>query len=72
MQFGKQFTFSRHERFNLQIQAAFYNVFNHTQFSGVNTSARFDALGNQVNNQFGQFISAYSGRRAQLGAKFRF
>ena len=31
------------ERVNTQFRAEFYNAFNHTQFTSVNTTARFDA-----------------------------
>lgn len=56
----------------LQLRGEFYNAFNHTQFSGVETSARFDAQGNQVNRRFGEYTSARDSRRIQLGLKFYF
>ncbi|MCI0352956.1 MAG: TonB-dependent receptor [Acidobacteriales bacterium] len=57
---------------NLQLRFESYNLFNHTQFSGVNTSARFDASGNQVNADFGAYTAARPSRRLQLGIKFTF
>jgi hypothetical protein len=39
------------QRFS-QIRAEFYNAFNHTQFSGFETTARFDPTGAQVNANF--------------------
>ena len=35
-----------------------HNALNHTQFAGVDTTARFDPLGKQVNAKCGQVISA--------------
>jgi hypothetical protein len=56
----------------LQFRWEMYNAFNHTQFSGVNTSARFDAQGNQVNARFGEYTAAYDARRIQAALKFYF
>src|SRR5439155_690611 len=39
-----------------QLRWEIYNVFNHTQFATVDSAARFDAAGNQVNARFGQVI----------------
>ncbi|MBI1895547.1 MAG: carboxypeptidase regulatory-like domain-containing protein [Acidobacteria bacterium] len=41
----------------LQLRWEMYNAFNHAQFRGVDTSARFDVSGNQVNRRFGQVTS---------------
>jgi hypothetical protein len=49
-----------------------YNAFNHTQFSGLNASAQFDAQGKQVNQLFGQFTSARSPRVMQFALRFSF
>jgi hypothetical protein len=64
---------------NFQFRFETYNTFNHTQFgapSGTGTSidtvARFDASGKQVNQRFGQYIASRDGRRVQLGVKFSF
>jgi hypothetical protein len=60
------------ERARLQFRFESYNTFNHTQFAGVDATARFDAAGNQVNTRFGQLISSRSPRRLQLALKFDF
>lgn len=56
----------------LQFRMEAYNAFNHAQFNGVDTGARFDTAGKQINARFGQYNSARDGRRVQLGAKFYF
>lgn len=60
------------ERFRLQLRAEAYNAFNHTQFNGVNSAARFDAQGKQVNLLFGQVVSARDPRIVQLGLRAYF
>ncbi len=49
-----------------------YNAFNHTQFLGVDTTARFDAAGAQVNTRFGQVISSRQPRRMQMSVRLTF
>ncbi len=49
-----------------------YNLFNHTQFQGVDTGARFDAAGNQVNTQFGQITATRAPRVMQFSLSFKF
>lgn len=56
----------------LQLRWEIYNVFNHTQFAGVNTAARFDATGQQVNPQFGQITSTRPPRIMQISVNVRF
>jgi hypothetical protein len=56
----------------LQFRWEFYNVFNHTQFSSVNTSAQFDLTGKQVNGLFGTATAARSPRVMQVSLRFRF
>jgi hypothetical protein len=62
----------RGERVNLQFRAEAYNAFNHTQFSSVDTTARFDASGNQINARFGEIIAARPNRRMQLALRLSF
>jgi len=52
--------------------AEFYNAFNHTQYSGLDTGARFDAQGRQVNARFGEFTAARNARIIQLALRFVF
>ncbi|MBK7931348.1 MAG: carboxypeptidase regulatory-like domain-containing protein [Bryobacterales bacterium] len=66
----KNFRFK--ERFATQLRAEFYNAFNHTQYSNVDTTARFDAQGRQVNTQFGQVTATRIGRRIQLAVRVTF
>jgi len=49
-----------------------YNAFNHTQFNGVDRTARFDAQGRQINTQFGQIASSRSPRIQQLSLRVSF
>ena len=60
------------ESARLQFRWETYNTFNHTQFAGIDTTARFDPAGKQVNGRFGQIISSRSPRRMQLALKFIF
>ena len=60
------------ETTKLQFRAEMYNAFNHTQFSAVDTTARFDNAGKQVNGQFGQYTSALDPRQVQLALRFYF
>ncbi|MCU0245793.1 MAG: carboxypeptidase regulatory-like domain-containing protein [Bryobacter sp.] len=64
--------FPLYERLRMQFRCEMYNAFNHTQFTGVDTGARFDAQGRQVNGQFGQFTSAAQGRTIQLALRVSF
>ncbi len=60
------------ERLNAQLRFETYNTFNHTQFSGVDTTLRFDAAGNQANPLFSLPTSARPPRRIQLSMRLRF
>jgi hypothetical protein len=56
----------------VQIAAEFYNVFNITQWTAVDTVARFDRQGNQVNARFGQVTAAADPRIVQLSLRAMF
>jgi hypothetical protein len=49
-----------------------YNTFNHTQFFSMDTTARFDAAGNQANARFGALISNRDARRMQGSLRLSF
>lgn len=56
----------------LQFRFETYNTFNHTQFTALDTTGRYDAAGRQVNARFGQFTGSADGRRLVLGLKLYF
>jgi hypothetical protein len=60
------------ERRYFQLRWEMYNAFNHTQYSGVDSTARFDAAGNQVNARFGEVTSARAARVMQGSLRFTF
>jgi hypothetical protein len=60
------------ERAKVQLRWEMYNAFNHTQFSNFNSTARFDAAGNQTNATFGQLSSTASARVMQGSLRFIF
>jgi len=68
----KNFNLAREGRVRLQYRLEIYNAFNHTQFTGVDTTARFDSNGNQVNATFGSYTTAANSRRIVMGLKLNF
>lgn len=61
------------EKVRLQFRWELYNAFNHTQFAGLDTTARFDtANGSQINTRFGEFTSARLPRQMQLALRLFF
>jgi hypothetical protein len=60
------------ERASVQFRCEMYNAFNHTQFAGVDTTARFDPQGRQVNSRLGQVISMRTPRVMQLSLRANF
>jgi hypothetical protein len=60
------------EKKSLQIRWEMYNTFNHTQFTAVDSTARFDASGAQVNARFGEVTGTRAPRRMQASLRFRF
>ena len=64
--------FKIREKLNTQFRAEAYNVFNHTQFSGVGTTAQWDQSGAQVNTSFGKITSARDPRIMQLAVRLVF
>lgn len=63
----------RGERLQAQFRVEAYNVLNHTQFTTVDTAARFDPVtGAQTNALFGQFTASAAPRRLQLALRVSF
>jgi hypothetical protein len=60
------------ERRYFQFRTELYNAFNHTQFSGVDSTARFDGTGKQINANFGSYNAARNPRMIQLSLRFMF
>ncbi|MEN6532818.1 MAG: carboxypeptidase-like regulatory domain-containing protein [Bryobacteraceae bacterium] len=60
------------ELLNFQFRWEMYNAFNHTQFSSLDTTARFDASGAQINSALGQFAAARNPRQMQFALRFSF
>jgi hypothetical protein len=60
------------ERSYFQLRWEAYNVFNHTQYSSINTSAKFDPSGAQVNALFGQVTGTRTPRVMQGSLRFTF
>lgn len=56
----------------LRFQAEFYNIWNHTQFSSYDTTARFDPIGAQANPNFGAYNAARPPRQISLSLRFQF
>jgi hypothetical protein len=57
---------------NTQLRIEAYNVFNHTQFSGIGTSAQWDQSGAQVTSSFGKATSALDPRIMQVALRLSF
>jgi hypothetical protein len=68
----KNFRLGESDVRRLQFRFETYNSFNHTQFNALDTTARFDAAGRQVNARFGQYTGSADARRMVLGLKLYF
>jgi hypothetical protein len=55
-----------------QLRGEFFNAWNHTQFSGMDTTARFNPAGQQINSNFGRYTGARDARKVQLSLRFMF
>lgn len=64
-------SFRINERSAMQFRAESFNVFNHTNFTGINTSVRLDNAGNPTGG-FGAVNAAGPGRVLSLGLKMIF
>jgi hypothetical protein len=56
----------------IQFRTELFNAWNHTQFSDLYTSARFDVNGNQVDPNFGAYSAARTPRIIQLSLRVMF
>jgi hypothetical protein len=56
----------------IQFRTEMFNSWNHTQFSGQNSTARFDRNGVQTDPNFGAYTSALKARIIQLSLKVIF
>jgi hypothetical protein len=69
----KTFNLAKEGAVRLQYRLETFNTFNHTQFTGVDTGARFDVnTGAQVNALFGSYTSAANSRRIVMALKLMF
>ncbi len=59
-------------RRRLQFRWEMYNILNHTQFSVIDNTARFDAVGVQVNQTFGDATATRNSRIMQGSIRFSF
>ena len=59
-------------RLRAQLRVEAYNLFNHTQFTTVSTTATFNAAGAQTNGTFGQYTAAANPRQLQLALRIMF
>jgi len=57
---------------SLRFRAEAYNTFNHTQFSALDSTSRFDPAGNQLNANFGAFTAARTARILSFALRFAF
>ena len=67
----KSFVFSETRGSRLEFRVETFNTWNHTQFNQVQNTITFDKTG-AVNNDFGQFKSAFDPRIMQLALKLYF
>ncbi len=69
----KNFRIGGEHGVSMQYRLEMYNAFNHTQFSGVDTTAQFNPnTGEQTNARFGAYTTARDSRRIVMGLKINF
>lgn len=56
----------------MQFRWEIYNLFNHPQWNDVDTTAQFDAAGQQTDVNFGKVTSARNERRMQMSFRYMF
>jgi len=60
------------ERTNLTFRSEFFNAWNHTQFSSVDSSANFNPAGEQKDGLFGSYTGSRNSRTIQFSLKLVF
>ena len=68
---SKRFPLGKETR-NLTFRGELFNAFNHTQFSGVNSNASFNAAGVQTNALFGSYSGSRPPRNVQFSLRLAF
>ena len=69
---SKRIPFGVGEDRYFQFRGEFFNAWNHTQFSGMDTTARFNPAGQQINANFGAYNAARDARKVQLSLRLMF
>jgi len=69
--FSKRFPLKSEARY-ITFRGELFNAFNHTQFSGVNSTATFNAAGGQTNALFGSYSSSRAPRTIQFSLRLAF
>ena len=64
--------FPIHEQVRVEFRWELYNIFNHTQFTAVDATARFNPAGDQVSPTFGQLTAAANPRIMQFALRLYF
>jgi hypothetical protein len=60
------------ERTSLQLRTEFFNAFNHAQWSTINSAAKFNATGQQINALFGEATADRGPRVIQVALRVSF
>ena len=60
------------EPLKAQLRGEFFNAWNHTQFSNVDSTARFNPAGAQINTLFGSYSASRPPRTIQFSLKLAF
>jgi hypothetical protein len=69
MSFSKRIPLRSEQRY-FQLRGEFYNIWNHSQFNGYDTTARFNPAGQQINANFGATTGTRDPRKVQLSLRF--
>ena len=68
---SKRIPWKGEERY-FQLRGEMYNAWNHTEFNGYDTAARFNPAGQQINANFGAFNGTRDPRKVQLSLRLMF